>query len=213
MKKKRLLKDLAETLRNDGTSKSTRSQNQFASTKDLTGILNFRKINTYNYPPCPIFVCDGIKSPEVVARCHDGIEDTIASSKFSIKAVLKRIGSFDAITPVQIQVSHTSKTEPEALTFSLQWKVLRLDLELSARHLTISDVSFLVADDYLSCEDYLVCFPVMKHSGIYSRKLLAKKRAKLNGTHFPTIDPPALTKKWVNMGLLVITRLQPTIFR
>lgn len=51
-------------------------------------------------------------------RCDDESDDSIASPKLAQPAVLKCIGRFEAIAPVNIRVTLTFKKEAETFNFS-----------------------------------------------------------------------------------------------
>lgn len=101
-------------------------------------------------------------------RCDDGSDDSIASSNFPEKSVLKGIERFEAIEPVNIQIIITWKEKPGTFKFSRKLQAPRLVSELSARLLALNKVYFLVADDEISCKDLLVGFSVLHSLSIDS---------------------------------------------
>lgn len=80
-------------------------------------------------------------------------------------------------------------------------------LELSAGRLALTNVSFLVADNDLSCEYLLFGFPVLHHLGIDSRTLLERNRVTLDGTYCSSIDHPSITKPRGTLLRLMFTCL------
>lgn len=215
--KSRLLAERAKEKAKDGPSKSTRGQTvdrgdaaASSSSKPTAGRLQTSAIDFPNSPSCPIVVSDGTTSLNGTGRCDDGSDDSIASPTIAQDAVLKGIGRLEAITPVAIQVALTASDKPESFTFSRVWKVPRLVMELSAGRLALNNISFLVADANLSCEDVLVGHPVLKHLGIDSRTLLERNRASLDGTDCSTVDHPTVSSACGSLGRLCIARLQRT---
>lgn len=85
-------------------------------------------------------------------------------------------------------------------------------LKLSASRLALANVSFLVDDDDLSCENLLVGFPVLHHLGIDSSTLLERSWVTLDGTDCSSINHSSMTKPRGTLGCLIITRLQREYF-
>lgn len=210
--KKRIIQEKAAEKAKDGPSKSTRSQTSAAtsatSQRPTTGRLQQNKVTVSSGPSCSIIISDGNVSVQGTGRCDDGSDETIASPSIAEKAVLKGIGRFEAITPVSIQVALTSSTEPETFTFSRKWLAPRIILELSTGRLALRNVSFLVADAHLSCEDILLGYPVLQHLGIDSRTLLERNRSILDGTDCSPVSHPSIDKQGGLLGRLLIARLQ-----
>lgn len=115
-----------------------------------------------------------------MGRCDDGSDESISSPALAQAAVLKVIGRMTAIAPVHIQVSLKDSGKPATFTFSRTWLVPRLVLQLSAGHMALLNVTFLVADDDTACKDLLVGLPVLRHLGIDVR-CLRKIGARLMG--------------------------------
>lgn len=215
--KKRILQDRAAEKAKDGPSKSTRSQSassQGSATssgtpqRPTTGRLQQHPITISSGPSCAIIVSDGNVSVQGTGRCDDGSDETIASPRIAEKAVLKGIGRFEAITPVTVQVALSSSADPETFTFSRKWIAPRIVMELSAGRLALHNVSFLVADAHLSCEDILLGYPVLQHLGIDSRTLLERNRRVLDGTDCSPAAHPSISNHEGSLGRLLIARLQ-----
>lgn len=68
-----------------------------------------------------------------------------------------------AITPIHVQVALKSGITVDEFTFSRDWSVPRTVFQLSAGHLALSNITFLVPDDSLACEDLLIGYPVLKN--------------------------------------------------
>lgn len=218
--KKRILLERAAEKAKDGPSKSTRAQNSTTHgtsgtasgsgtiSRPTTGRLQHNKIAFTSTPSCPITISDGNVSVKGTGRCDDGSDETIASPQIAEKAVLKGIGRFEAITPVKIQVALTTSAEPELFTFSRKWNAPRIVMELSSGRLALHNVSFLVADAHLACEDILFGYPILQHLGIDSRTLLERNRSVIDGTDCSPVGHPTIGQKGGSLGRLMIARLQ-----
>lgn len=205
-REKRVLTARKTKLAKDGPSKGTRSGTR--QTGPTTGHLHQKPVNLYAYPSCPIVVSDGRVSLNGNGRCYDGSDDSIASPVLPQNAILKGIGRFEAIEPVSTQVALTNTKKAESFNFSRLWKVPRLVMELSAGRLAINNVSFLVTDDDLACEDPLIGLPVLRHLGIDSRTLLERNCAMLDGTDCSFVGHPSAPDRYGSLGRLMIARLQ-----
>lgn len=75
-----------------------------------------------------------------------------------------------------------SSDEPEKINFSGMWIIPLLVLEMSAGILSVNNLSFLVADACLYCENVLVVHTVLGNLGMYYRTLLEGNRSVLKGT-------------------------------
>lgn len=162
----------------------------------------------YGPPSRSIIVSDGSASLKGTVRCDDGSDDSIAPPKVANEAVLKGIERFETIIPVSIQLALTSTEQPEAFTFSRLSKIPRLVLELSAGHLALNNISFLVADANILYEDLLVGYAVLKHLGIDFRALLEQNREILGGIDCSPVDHPTTNANCGTFGRLCIARLQ-----
>ena len=193
--KDRMLKELSAAKARDGPARSTSSQASAAAsnqseksatkTSGTAGRLcRPRKIQKDNLgkPSCPMILSDGLASLERHGICDDGSDDTIVSPKLAETAVLKGIGKLKAITPITLSVALKSQTEAETFSFSRSWTVPRTVLQLSSGQLALTNVTFLVADNELTCEDILIGNPLLKHLKIYMRTLLEENRAQLDGS-------------------------------
>lgn len=87
-----------------------------------------------------------------------------------------------AIDPVQLRVALQESEEAPRFSFSRKWTVPRLVLQLSSGRMALLNITSLVADDHLACEDLLVVLPVLQHLGIDTRTLLERNWNTLSGT-------------------------------
>lgn len=160
---------------------------------------------------CPITVFDGITSLNRTGRCGDGSDDSIASSRLARTAIRNRIGRFEAIALMEIQVGLTSRKEAETFTFSRVRKVPRLVLELFVDRLALNNMSFLVVDDDLSCGDVLAGYQVLHHLAIDSRTLLEQNRSMLDGTYCTSVEHYTAMKASGSLGRLMVACMQQVI--
>lgn len=213
--KRALLARRAEEKARDGPASGTRSQNQIptpsasqTSVKPPTAGRLQQPISPFTSPSCPAEVFDGPSSHSGVARCDDGSDESIASTKMAQDAVLKGIGRMSSITPVRIQVALRDSSEAASFTFSRVWTVPRLVLKLSAGQMALLNVSFLVADDETACEDLLVGLPVLRHLGVDTRTLLERRWGELHNTDCAGVDNPSRHHPAGRLGRLMVERLQ-----
>lgn len=208
--KKRLLQEHFDSFSGDGPANRTRGRAPppTEDKKPKVGRLE-KKIDAKDSPSCSskAFSLNGKVCQDGLARTDDGSDDSIASPGLAQAAVMKGIGSFEPIEPVQIQVALKEGEEADVFTFSRTWLVPRLVLELSSGRLALRNVSFLVADKDLSCEDLLIGLPVLRHLEIDSRTMLERNRAILDGTDCSSVGITTATDNVGTLGRLMVARL------
>lgn len=89
--------------------------------------------------------------------------------------------------------------------FSRVWKVTRLLLESFACYLDLRNVTFLVADTELACDDLFIGIKVLLHICIDSRTFLERKKSMLDGTVCNNIEHPSVLEFRGCLGRLMIT--------
>lgn len=159
-----------------------------------------------HYPSFHVVVSEGIASMNASGRCKDGSDDSIASSSVAQQAVLKSIGRLEAIQPTAIQVAITSTDKAEAFEFSRVLKIPRLVMEISSGRLALTNISLLVSNTMLVSEDVLIGLPVLRHVSIYSRTLLVRNLATLDGTDSSSVTHPSISTMRGSLGRLMIAR-------
>lgn len=80
-----------------------------------------------------------------------------------------------------------------------------------AGRLALNNVSFLVDDDNLSCEDELVGYQVLHQLGIDSLTLLERNCSMLDGTDCSSVKPCTAMKASGSLERLMIARMQRVI--
>lgn len=88
---------------------------------------------------------------------------------------------------------------------------MRLVLDLFAGHLALNNVSFLIADNDLSCEDVLFEYPVLLHLGIDSPTFLERNRSMLDGRDCSSDEHCTTTKTSGSLTWLVVARMPRVI--
>lgn len=192
--KKKLLAEHIASFSEDGPATRTRGKpSSSGDAKPTVGRLGQKQIDVKDSPSCSVTAYneDRRQSVEGTARSGDGSDDSIVSAKLAEAAVMKGIGSFRSIDTVSIEVALKKDTLAEVFHFSRVWNVPRLVLQLSSGRLALKNVSFLVADDELSCEDLLIGLPVLHQLELDTRTLLERNRAILDGTDCSSVGNPA----------------------
>ena len=177
----RLFEELAREKAKDGPARSTRFQKAKQTEKVKTekifgtaGRLGSQQVKSSESASCPITVFDGQVSVSISGRCDDGSDDSIVSARVAEQAAIKGIGKISTIEPVRLQVALKTGKNDKAQTFrfSRSGMVPRTVLHLSAGQLALINVSFLIADDDLTCEDLLIGLPVLRHLQVDTKTLL-----------------------------------------
>lgn len=165
-------------------------------------------MDLFSTPSCQITVSDGLVSHTARGRCDDGSDDSIVSPRLAQAAVVKGIGRMSAIPPVHLRVALQESEKTAKFSFSRKWTVPRLVLELSSGRMALLNITFLVADDELDCEDLLVGLPVLQHLGIDTRTLTLLERNwnTLSGTDCLSIKPTTDAHGCGAFGRLILDR-------
>lgn len=85
--------------------------------------------------------------------------------------------------------------------------VPRTTLHLASGHLSLVNITYLVADDCLECEYLLIGRPVLLHLKVDSRPLLENKCATQDGTDYSHIVNPKVSKNGVKVNRIMVARL------
>lgn len=215
--KDRMFAELEAIRARDGPSKSPRGQKTYADssrneTSKASGtagrLSKKEKIATQNaHPSCPITVSDGQAAINAIGRCDDGSDDSTVSSSLAERAAVRGVGKITAITPVRLSVALKAGQDPETFSFSRSWTSLRTVLHLSSGQLALSNVTFLVADGDLPCEDLLVGLPVLRHLQVDTRTLLEDRVSVLDGTDCSHIENPTTLSQGGSVSGMMIARL------
>ena len=173
--KQRMLEDIAAAKARNGPHSSTRSKtvssgagSSRSETKSSNVVGRMTKKKTtdrkaFNTPSCPVTVSDGRESITATARCDDGSDDSLVSPKLAERAAVKGIGKITAIEPVRLNVALKTGDEAQSFFVSRTWVAPRTVLQLSSGQLALANVTFLVADDDLACEELIIGLPVLRH--------------------------------------------------
>lgn len=176
----------------DGPSKSTRAQKadqaKAADAKPTTGRL---KVPTLlDGPSIKMEFAEDTASVDCVGRCDDGSDDSLIAPHFAEQAVLEGIGKMKKIPTVEVSVALKKGDEAQAFKFSRTWTVPRTVLNLPSGKLAVLNVSFLVADDDLACENALIGHPVLEHMKVDTKTLLDENRERLDGIDCGSVGNP-----------------------
>lgn len=161
-------------------------------------------------PSCPITVSDGQTPLKATGRCDDGSDDSIVSPSLAECAANRGIGKINAITPVRLQVALKSETEAQTFSFSRSWTAPRTVLHLASGQLALANVTFLVADGDLACEDLLINLPVLRHLQVDTRTLLENNRSVLDGADCSHVGNRTLLNSGGKVSRMMIARLNRT---
>eukprot|EP00737_Agarophyton_chilense_P004416 gb/GEZJ01005548.1/.p1 GENE.gb/GEZJ01005548.1/~~gb/GEZJ01005548.1/.p1 ORF type:complete len:277 (+),score=18.39 gb/GEZJ01005548.1/:1081-1911(+) len=197
----------------DGPSKSTRSQNNKSGARQ--GISNNKgtvnrlrpSSNLKNPPSCLITVSDGMTSLNGTGRCDDCSDDSIVSPNLAKKAALKGIGRLSAIKTTHLSVALKSGTETQIFAFSRTWTAPRTVLHLSSGSLALQNITYLVADNDLACEELLIGRPVLRHLRVDTETLLNNNRFALNGADCLEVGNPTVDSDEGYVSCLMVERL------
>lgn len=109
--KKKYREELSAQKAGDGPSKLTRSQISGSASKTVGRVQETRAGPEHGeeYPSCRMTVRDCQASLDLLGRCDDGADETLASKEIAEKAVLHGIGKLEAIETVSLKVSLKKK--------------------------------------------------------------------------------------------------------
>lgn len=80
-------------------------------------------------------------------------------------------------------------------------------MQLSSGQLALANVTFLVADDELACEDLIIGLPVLRHLQVDTRTLLENNRAVLDGADCSDVWNPTRFQRGGTISGMMIARL------
>lgn len=211
--KKRIREDLAAKKAASGPASNTRSKTANQNLPDQTSNNKHpptarRVAHLDSSPSCTIVLHDEDTSIQCQGRCDDGSDESLISPRIAEAATLQGIGKLRSIKPIVVQVALKEKDKAQTFSFSRQWTVPRLTLQLSAGPLALLNVQLLVADDDLADEDILIGRPVLAHLGVDSRSILEQRRATLDETDCSHLQRHIGAKS--KIGRLLIARLKRT---
>lgn len=175
--KKHYLTEIAAKKATDTPASSTRSltDEQTSSTTDKNSgtrvagriymkeskYVNGKSSDKNSY--CHIKISDGQASIDCFGRCDDESDVSFVSPELAERAVVRRIGKMKGIRPVKLSVALKSGMDPETFSFSRSWTSPPTGLHLSSDQLVLANVTFLVADDDLACEELLIGLPPVQN--------------------------------------------------
>ena len=178
-----------------GNAKTTRSTDDIRN-KPRTGQMSEKEYKVSTADPLnPAFtadVSDGCVSLSATGRCDDGSDDSLVSPHLAEKAAISGIGKIKGIRPVKIQVALRKDDKAQSFRFYRIWTVPRTVLQLASGQLALANLSFLVADDQMTCEDLIIGLPVLRHLQVDTRTLLENNRAVLDGSDCSQIGNPCI---------------------
>lgn len=93
-----------------------------------------------------------------------------------------------SIGPVIIQAAIGQDSKAQTFTFSPEWSVLGLILNLPADQIAVLNISFFVADAEFLCEDLLASSLVLRYMRIDSRSLLEQQPERLQNLSLIILD-------------------------
>lgn len=193
----------------DGPTRGTRAKKAATGKDGTTG----RLTNGSNVDPlaeqtsCTVTVSDNHAYMQFRGRCDDGSYSSIASPKIVEAAALKGIGNISAIVIVRLTVALKAGEEAQTFLFSRSCLAPRTILHLASEKLALVNITFLVADDDLPCEDLLIGLPVLQHLKIDTRTLLENNRAELGGADCTLGMDPLVNMTGGYVSRLMVARL------
>lgn len=218
------ISEIAASKSRDGPSRSTRSQTgdrKFDPTDTVKGrytVGRMKKPHSNNKntvetetPSCPVLVSDGMASISATGRCDDGSDDSLASPTLAERAAIQGIGKIRKVNPVHIQVALKSGDDAQSFTFSRTWTIPRTVLQLASGQLALANVSFLVADDELACEELIIGLPVLRHLQVDTRTLLENNRSVLDGSDCSHVGNPTTRSRGGIVSRMMFARMNRVV--
>jgi len=210
--KKTMKAEISAAKAADGPHRGTRSHSsrEAATTGSGYKSATSRRIAKTTKTPrhdCSMTVTDGTKSIDATGRCDDGSDESIVSPKLVERAMSNGLGKIKQIAPTWMQVSLRSGKQAERFSFSRTWTAPRTVLHLSSGPLALVNITYLVADDDLACEDLLIGRPVLKTLQIDSETMLERNRAVLDGADCSHVGNPIAHKQGGTVSRLMVARL------
>ena len=186
--KERLRAEIAAAKASDGPARNTRSQ-AARRQEDNPGRIagSSRRVQNSTHQSCNMTISNGKTTLGTIGRCDDGSDASIASPLLAGLAARRGIGKIVDIPPTSLQVALKTGHQAQSFKFSRRWTVPRTIMHLPSGALALQNISFLVADDELACEELLIGLPVLRHLRIDSQTLLENQRATLDGTDCATV--------------------------
>lgn len=121
------------------------------------------------------------------------------------------IGKLTAIYPVHLQVAPRKSEDAALFSFSRTWTAFRTLLHLAAGQLALANVTYLVADDELACEDPLPGLPVLRHIHVDTKPLLETTRTALDGADCSFVGTPAIGDRSGRLSRMMVDRLNSIV--
>lgn len=143
-------------------------------------------------PTCKVAIADGLSSLDITGRCDDGSDDTVASRKVAEAAVIDVIGRIAKINPVELSVALKKGVDAYKFRFSRAWTVPRTTMHLPSGKLAMMNLSFLVAEGELACENIIIGRSVLEHLSIDTAMLLDRNRQLLDDTDCSAVGNPTV---------------------
>lgn len=111
------------------------------------------------------------------------------------------------IDTVTLHIALKNSTDAQSFKFSRRRIPPRTVLQLSTDPFALVSVTFLIVDEELAAEDYLIGLPILQHLGMDSMSLLEQKRDLLDGIDCSAVgDIPAPTRGG-SVSRLMLARL------
>lgn len=158
-------------------------------------------------PLCWLTIQNVQATLNVVKRCDDGSDETLASKELVEKAALWGIDKLKTNSTVSLKVALTKKSASAEFFFSRAWTVPSTILHLFPGRLALKIITFLVADDdgVMVCEDLLFGLPVLRLLRVDTKTPLEANIHSLDGAEcsLPDQQPTNMSK----LGRLMTVRL------
>lgn len=94
-----------------------------------------------------------------------------------------------------------------SFTFLRTWTIPRTVFNLFSGNIALADVTFLVAEDAIACEELIIGLPVLRHLKVDTRTLLENNRSKLDGQDCSAVGNPTMSSKGGVLSLMITARL------
>lgn len=199
--KEKMFAKLKADKERDAPAFSTRSKKEESNTKPVTSeprpagnvgrLADDRDIPDPR-PTCKVAIADGLSSLDITGRCDDGSDDTLASRKVAEAAVIDVIGRIAKINPVELSVALKKGVDAYKCRFSRAWTVPRTTMHLPSGKLAMMNLSFLVAEGELACENIIIGRSVLGHLSIDTAMLLDRNRQLLDDTDCSAVGNPTV---------------------
>lgn len=129
---------------------------------------------------------------DVIGRCYDCSHNSLVLLLVAEAVIIKIAGKLLAIAHVRIEDALRHEDKMQSLISFRSRLLPSLIIRTSSGQIALCNVSLLVVDNDLRCEDMLMLFPVLLHLCIDSNTWLDKYRTTLDETVCVEVGNPTI---------------------